>query len=405
MRTALLLVWCSSLAAADLGKLLESHRFFELRRELAQPGLQTAETLFYRGVLECRFGQEASGIATLQRVLATNPNQAVARRSHEEMAWAFERMGRYKEASEQWAEALRLIPKDDPDYSENANTGLLMSSLSEVAAQTVDFAGAVSTRASRNRLGTWNVPVEINHVLGSWIFDTGADQSTITESEAKRMGLSVVGTKAYVGGSTGATNKMRLAVVKELGFAGADLHNVVLLVLPDQSLNVGPPHHRYQITGILGIPVLRALGSVGVSKEGFIRMHDSRTAAPGSPNLFFDWEYKGVVEISHARHLLQMVVDTGANDTVLYPSFRNAMTREEVRKLQNMHEIRAGAGGSIQQRVPTLRIEFFEKPVTLQKLSLEPKAPRPIDFDGVIGMDALWAGFHIDFEAMRLELD
>jgi hypothetical protein len=81
MRKAPLLVWCSSLAAADLGQLLEGHRFFELRRELSQLAAES---------------------------------QAVARRSHEEMAWAFERMGQYKKASEQWAEALGLTSKDDP---------------------------------------------------------------------------------------------------------------------------------------------------------------------------------------------------------------------------------------------------------------------------------------------------
>jgi hypothetical protein len=103
-----------------------------------------------------------------------------------------------------------------------------------------------------------------------------------------------------------------------------------------------------------------------------------------------------------------MFLDTGANGTVLYPSFRNAMSREETLKLQNKRERLAGAGGSIQrqaQRLPALHLELLDRPVNLRKISIEPEAPPNSHDDGVIGMDALWGGFRIDFDAMRLELD
>jgi hypothetical protein len=264
----------------------------------------------------------------------------------------------------------------------------------------------VPVRATRNRLGSWNVPVEVNHVEGQWIFDTGANLSTVTESEAKRMELLVVETKAYVHGSTGARNQMRLAVVKDLKFGATHIHNVVVLVLPDASLNIAPVHH-YQITGIIGIPVLRSLGSVGIAKEGLVHIHDRQPAAPGTSNLFFEGE-DPFVEISHDRHTLQMFLDTGANSTVVYTSFRNALTREEILHLQSKRERRAGAGGAIQQevqRIPTLNFQLFEKPVALRKISLEPEAPPNSHNDGVVGMDALWGGFRIDFNAMRLELE
>lgn len=55
--------------------------------------------------------------------------------------------------------------------------------------------------------------------------------------------------------------------------------NVVLLVLADEALKIGPL--QYQITGILGIPVLRALGRVGISKRGLLRIHESKTVVEG----------------------------------------------------------------------------------------------------------------------------
>src|ERR1019366_9208986 len=93
MYKALVVLWCSSLAAGDIGqlrKLSDGNRLFELRRSLQQPGWNSAETLFYRAVIASRFGREASGIELLQEVLRTNPSPAMARKTHEEMASAFE---------------------------------------------------------------------------------------------------------------------------------------------------------------------------------------------------------------------------------------------------------------------------------------------------------------------------
>jgi len=44
----------------------------------------------------------------------------------------------------------------------------------------------------------------------------------------------------------------------------AHTRSVVFLVLADQALNIGP----HQITGILGLPVLRASRCVEISKTG-----------------------------------------------------------------------------------------------------------------------------------------
>lgn len=404
-------LWCSTLAAGDLGLLQrpsDNNRFFELRRTLKQPGWNSDETLFYQALVAVRFGQETSGIALLQQVLQSQPSPAIARKVHEEIASAFERIGRYKEAAQELTQALLLTPEQDPERPENANTQLLMASLSDVAPETVEYgAGDVPIRATRNRLGSWDVPVQVNGAQGQWIFDTGAGLSTLTESEAKRMGLSVLETKTYVRGSTGQKNTLRLAIAGDLQFGSARLHNVVFLVLTDAALAIGPLH--YQITGILGLPVLRALHRVGISSDGAIGIQPRETASEEMPNLYFDDE-SPIVEISHAGHRLQMFLDTGANDTTLYPSFRNALTHEETMRLRTRREKTAGAGGMIKRKttlVPALRLEVFETQIDLRKLSLLSEAPAGSGRyrDGVIGMDCLWGGFLLDFTSMRLEVE
>ncbi len=410
MLRAIAFLWCSTLVAGDLGllqRLTDNNRYFELRRALQQPGWNGGETRFYQALVASRFGQEASGIALLEQVLQSHPSPAIVRKAHEEIASALERIGRYKEAAEELTQALLLIPQQDPEQAENANNQLLMAALSDVAAETVEFGADVPIRATRTRLGSWDVPVQVNGARGQWIFDTGAGMSTLTESEAKRMGLSVVETKTYVRGSTGHKNTLRLAVAGDLQFGPARLHNVVFLVLADAALAIGPLH--YQITGILGLPVLRALGRLGISSDGAIGIHPGETASREMPNLFFD-DDSPIVEISHAGHRLQMFLDTGANDSTLYPSSRNALTHEETLQLRTRREKTAGAGGMIKRKaimVPALRIEFFETPINLRKLSLLPEAPAGSSRyrDGVIGMDALWGGFLLDFTAMRLEVE
>jgi hypothetical protein len=407
VRKLVALLWCSSLAAAALAQLqqLTDHdRLFELRRELQQPGSDSTDTLFYRGIAASRFGHERDGVELLRAFLATKPDRKMLRQAHEEMADAYQRLGLYREAAEALTEALQLTPADDPGREGNENTQALMLSLSDAPPETVEFGTDVPTKAARNKVGSWNVPVQVNGFTGQWIFDTGAGLSTLSESEAKRMGLAVRESRAWVGGSTDKRSPLHVAIARELQFGAAHVRNVVFLVLSDESLYLAPVH--YQIDGILGLPVIRALGRVGISIAGDVRVHAGAVAPTGPPNLFFDGD-SSIVEVDHGQRHLQMHLDTGANDTTLYPSFLDALSREETARIRSKREKIAGAGGAIQIRtgvVPALRLEIVGTPVSLKKVSMLPEQPKGEKRfrDGVVGMDALWNGFLLDFDAMRL---
>jgi aspartyl protease len=407
VRKLLALLWCSSLAAADLAQLqqlTDRNRLFELRRELQQPGSDGADTLFYRGIAASRFGHERDGVELLRTFLATKPDLKMLRRAHEEMADAYQRLRLDKEAAEAWTEALQLTPAGDPEREGNENTHALMISLSEVPPETIEFGIDVPTKATRNKIGSWNVLVQVNSFTGQWIFDSGAGLSTLSESEAKRMGLAVRESKAWVGGSTDKRSPLHVAIARDLQFGPAHVHGVVFLVLSDESLYLAPVH--YQITGILGLPVIRALGRVEISSAGDVRVHAGVAAPVGAPNLFSDGD-SSIVDVDHGQRHLQMHLETGANDTSLYPSFRDALSREETARIRSKREKRAGAGGAIQiqaEVIPALRFETLGTPVSLKNVSMLPEQPKGENRfrDGVVGMDALWNGFLLDFDAMRL---
>jgi predicted aspartyl protease len=383
--------------AADNAELLKNQRLFELRRSAPTDPL-------YRAIVASRFGHEREAIPLLHQFLRTNPSPKDARTAHKELADAFDRLNQYRESAGEWAEALRMTPAKDPERKDAENSHILRASLANIEPQSIEFGPPVGVRAVRNKLGTWDVPVQVKGMAAQWIFDTGANISTLSESEAKRLGLTVFGSKAYVSGSTGVNNPLRLAVAGDLQFGSARLHNIAFLVIADKLLNI--PALHVVITGILGLPVLRALGSVSISAEGEVRMHAEH--ASGEPNLFFTGQTP-VAEVEHAGHRVQMVVDTGANASTLYPSFRAALSGAEIKSLRKRIEKAGGVGGVTKTKtasVPTVQLDFAGGAATLTKVTLlfrPPKDGRRYR-DGVIGMDALFGGMLFDFESMRLQL-
>jgi tetratricopeptide (TPR) repeat protein len=410
MRCVVALVCSLSLSAADvteLRRLHEKNLIFQLREALQQPGWNDSETLFYRALIEGQFGHETTAIEDLHKFLAIHPKSDLERHAYQELASALVRIGHYGEAATAWAEALRLTPLGDQDRADTENTRALYKALSDVPPQTIQFDQEVQIEAKRSSLGSWDVPVEVNGRRGEWIFDTGANQSTLSESEAARMGLSIRDASVYVKGSTDKKNSLRLAVAPELRFGGARLGNAVFLVLADEALYIKPL--KYQIRGILGLPVLRALGTVGISAEGMVRIETKAAGEPGEPNMFFDG-LSPIVGTRHAGQRLEMLLDTGANKSTAYPTLRAALTRDELSGLRIKQDTSGGAGGIAQRTInliPALGLEILDRTARLTNLALLLKQPTgDVSYrDGVLGMDALWGGFTLDFHSMQFRLD
>jgi len=410
MRCLLGLICCLSLTTADvprLRQLQEKSRFFELREALQGASWNNPENLFYRALLESRFGQEPAAVVDFQKFLAAGSNQDLQRKTYEEMASALVRLGRYGDAALALSEALRLTPLNDIDRADTENSRTLYESLADIAPQTVEFGEETATQAEFNPLGSWDVPVDVNGQKGEWIFDTGANWSTVSESEAAEMGLALRETNTYVKGSTGQKNPLRVAIAGDLRFGNAHFRNVVFLVLSDKALYVGPL--KYQIRGILGIPALRALGHVAISAKGVVRIQTKGASADGEPNLFLDgWDL--IMDVRHGGRRLEMDLDTGANATSVSPSFRDALMPDEIASLKSKRDQTAGAGGMVTRKtqvLPTLRLDILGRTEELTKVSQvgQQSTGDKSYRDGTLGMDALISGFTLDFRAMQLRLD
>lgn len=401
------LLACVSLTAGDLKQLRElfdNDRFFELRRALQQPGWDDSETLFYRGALACRFGRDADGVELLRRFLQTQRDSEIAYQAYEEMCPALIRLGRYREYVEARDAALRLTAPENRDE----NTRNLVASFIDVPPVTAEIGQASPVKARRNRGGGWNVPVELNGTPAELDFDTGANFSMISESDAKRMGLSIMDSTSHLNGGSGGQPNVRVAVAHDLRIGAAHIHNVVFLVLADQALYVAPLHTS--IPAIMGIPVMRALGRIGIAGDGTLRMEQPHTRSIRGPNLFFDG-LQPVVEVTHQQHPLQLFLDTGGSSSALFPSVRQTLTPQEAARMRTAREKWVGIGGQIAtqkiERLHHLELRVFDTPVELTKADFFTTRPNsdPRYRDGVLGLDALRSGFEMDFQTMTFTVN
>jgi hypothetical protein len=88
---------------------------------------------------------------------------------------------------------------------------------------------------------------------------------------------------------------------------------------------------------------------VGVSAEGAVTFGKGAPAARVPANLFLDG-LNAIMQVGHSGHNVQMMLDTGAAATVLYPSILDAFAPWEHDKLKGARAAAsAGTGGSGQR--------------------------------------------------------
>lgn len=405
-RYILAVACCVTLAAGGLTQfrqLEEKHRMFELRDLLDAPGENAAETLVYRAITNSRFGREREAVSQFRAFLATNSVPEMERKARYELSNSLTRLGESGEAARELEAALRLTPESEAGRADSENARAFLASLNGVAAQTVEFGRPAPIQARRNELGLWVVPVDVNSQRSEWIVDTGASLSTVSESEARRMGLAIREVHGYARGYTPAKNPARLAVAGEMGLGYARLRNVVFLVLADEALRIPPL--KDPIRGILGLPALRALGCVDLSAKGELTLDCGAKPPQGRPNFFFDG-LTPIVQVFHLDHSLQMTLDTGSRATVLYPSVRDALAQWERYQLTSPGAWGfGGPGGPVQVQastVPSIQLEIQGRTLYLQGIKLLSQALEGSGVrDGILGIDAFTGGFRLDFRAMQ----
>jgi len=219
------------------------------------------------------------------------------------------------------------------------NTRIIWQALAGQPKQEVIIKEKVAIRMTRDKARLANLPVSNGVDSLGFIFDTGANISTITESTAARLGMTLMDSVIDVTSITGQKIKSKIAICKDLYIRSIHVKNAVFLVFPDAALYI--PQIDYQINGILGFPVIAAMGEVQISrKDEFVvpLLH----SIPTRFNLAFDF-LTPVIEIGGDSYSF----DTGATTTMLYQPYfqKHQKTIEGNYKEKSLSF--GGAGGSI----------------------------------------------------------
>ncbi len=253
------------------------------------------------------------------------------------------------------------------------------------------------------------LPVSIDGATVNYILDNGFSLSGMTESEAKRLKLSVHMVSTEIDTMSGARVNIRIAIVHDLVVGRVHLKNVAFYVLPDDQppFNQRAPGHR----GILGLPVVVALGHFAwqpASRTFRIFSNSSERLAPGA-NLAFDGS-NVFTQLIFRGTTLDLNLDLGAQNTVLYPSFAKQFPDIQERSTTEQHRV-TGVGGSASIKSltsPSLSfqlggVDLALKPATVL---LEENNSTSTWSKGNLGMDLLNQAHtvDVDFGSMTLSL-
>jgi hypothetical protein len=386
---------------SELKRLSDIHQMF-LLRDAVSGHPQTSD--FYSGEVACAFNDTAACEEKFKRILATEPKSPAAKRIHHILAYAALREGRYARALREMDALLALDPQD----GDAKDTRPFVEGLSHFPDQAVEVSSA--TRATI-QMGDGKLPLLINGEKASYFIDTGANLSTLSQSEVLRLGMEMHDVKSK-GGSTdvnGSRVLFRIALAKTLSVGGIVLNNVAFLVTSNQQ----PPFADMEPgeRGLIGLPVLLALKSVKWSREGTFEA--DRSPKPENitaANLCFD-DLMLITAATFKQHQLPFVLDTGAVTTDLWPKFAG-VAGELIRK-SGSHEARAVTGMGGEQTfeaisIPKVILRVGGESVVLQPAHVLQVQQRSIGewFYGNLGIDLLGQAKTVsfDFRTMRLSL-
>ncbi|WP_417351149.1 retropepsin-like aspartic protease [Flavobacterium alkalisoli] len=294
-----------------------------------------------------------------------------------------------------------ILSKDEIDDYKNSQ--IIWNALSGQPKQEVIIQRNTTLAIKRDVAQLANLSVQANGIDTDFIFDTGANISTVTQSTAKKLNMKMLDGSVQVGAITGLTVQSQLAICPEFTLGDIIVKNAVFLVFPDEALAF--PQINYQINGILGYPVIEAMKQITITqKEEFI--------VPKVPvqyplrNMALDF-LNPVICIEGEHYTF----DSGAVGTSLYNRFFFKHRETIQGKYQETDLSFGGAGGTLSKRgyFITFEPEIEGRKIVLDSVQVftENIGDKPNMYYGNIGQDVIkkFNKMTINFKYMYIKFD
>jgi clan AA aspartic protease (TIGR02281 family) len=384
----------------SLRSLYVQNRFFELRDAIER---QNAPPL-YLGTVASAFNDTKRAEKYLNRVTKLEPTSDDAYEAHGQLAYLYARLGRNREAVQQFDRMLEMRP-NSPDVQNDRSVFL---GFSRYPNQSIGRRHYIAVRGCAVSKEGLTIPVSIHGKALNWGVDTGANISVISEAEARMLGLSIGDEQAKVHDSNGGSAAMRTTVVDKLYIGEMEIRNVPFMVIPDSQppMKDLPPGNR----AILGFTFLSALKTIGWTSDGIFEIgFPPGPKRIGQANLWFDG-LTPVTRVRFQKRYLDFVFDTGdgagsqlwSRFSENYASLLKEHGMKSTRKVTQM-------GGSQEREtvsLPELQLQVGGFDTVLKPAQVFSK---PVGNDsryGLLGMDLLAQArkVRVDFRSMTVSL-
>ena len=197
------------------------------------------------------------------------------------------------------------------------NTLQIWKGLVDQPMQKLDIPGRQVIPLTRDKAGLSNLPVTFGEDSLGFIFDTGANISTVTASTAQAMGMRMLDASFTVKAISGIDVNSGLAIAPSFFIGGILIENAVFLVLPDSALTF--PQIDYRILGIIGYPVMAAMEEIQLVK-GSSLIVPARSSSTSIRNLAMEF-LTPLIQLPSEEDTLVFKFDTGADGTTLYRDY------------------------------------------------------------------------------------
>ncbi|MDR3189548.1 MAG: retroviral-like aspartic protease family protein [Prevotellaceae bacterium] len=394
-----------------LSGLLENRNFFKLRAELAnaQSKLSEDRLLYYRMHCEQVFGNGLQSNKSADRLLSkykSRLNDTIVAEILNVKAGNYVHSYLYKEAAEMYG-ILLTITSDSLTIAAYQNLQALFGTLATVKPQQMHLHKNAELKAYRNRFNHLMTPVRCGDRTDEFIFDSGANLSTVSDSCATKMGWTILESDIEVGTATDIKIRTKLAVADSLYVGDILFENVVFLVTPAEQMTF--PSVNYEIHGVIGFPVFRQMGEIRVRKDGTMLIpQEPENRQLG--NMFLHG-LNPVVQLISGSDTLLLVMDTGAKSSELSRKYYEAHKAEVEQKGKLQTAMRGGGGGVVEveeYKLPDFPYQIGnshnllpEISVNLQDYSFHKS------FDGSLGQDVImqFSEMILNFQHMYVDFE
>ena len=329
-----------------LEDLFHDRRFFELRDELEKyENDKLPKLLFFRGAVANKFNQTQASVELLKKYLK------IVQPTDEKLCDCYEMLGdnyaknyQYRRAGKMFRLAIERFGSGfDENKKQNAEYLYnLWSAAGDIPPQSISFAAETHLQGRWDKIGLFNIPVEINQEKINFVFDTGADVSSISVSTAENLGLRIIECDISVAGAS-CHSDAKLAMASEVKIGNVIIKNVVLLVLEDKDLYF--EKKDYQINGIIGYLLMAAFRQITITQEGEVLIPANTIHRKAEQNLCMD-ELKPLIKLMIDNQPMTFTLDSGAVKTKFWTKFLESRESEIKKTGKPQSASMSGVGGS-----------------------------------------------------------